>query len=342
MNIVLLISGISIAFIVLIDFTYTTLSANGVGFLTGRISRAIWRIFLVVCRHRGSNKFFNHSGMVTIIANLITWLSLTWLANSLIVISDPKSIVNATTQAPATALEKVYFVGYTLSTLGLGDFKPGTDFWRLFTVLVSLSGITILTIAITYLVQVLTAEIDKRQLSIYIATLGGTPQGILINGWNGKNFKKLQLDFDGLSNMILAHSQYHLAFPILHHFHSSDIKESTAINLTALDEALTILALCIPEAAQADLDVGSLRKALTTYLITLESDFIHPSDEALPLPSLTLLQEANIPLCDDEESIRRGYKKLTTRRKLLKALLENDGWRSSDLNRPKFRSELDL
>ena len=67
---------------------------------------------------------------------------------------------------------KNLFTGYTLSTLGNGDFKPGTSFWRIYTVIISLSGLSILTIAITYLVQVLTAEISKRRLSIYIATLG--------------------------------------------------------------------------------------------------------------------------------------------------------------------------
>jgi hypothetical protein len=343
MNYYLLAVGIGLSLINVYDFAYTTLSANGVGLVTGKLSRGLWKLFLLVCRHQGANRFFNHAGMITIVLNLSTWIILTWAAHSLIILSDPISIVNSRTQAPAAVIEKIYYTGDVLSTVGNGDFKAGSNFWRIYTVFIALSGLTILTIAITYLVQVLTAEISKRQLSIYIATLGGTPQSILLNGWNGKDFKKLERDFAGLSTMILAHSQNHLAYPILHHFHSSDIKESSCINLTALDEALTILKLCISEAAQpADLDVGSLRKSLTTYLITLQSDFISASDRPLPIPDLTVLQMEGIPIVSDPKRIEAGYKKLNPRRKLLNALMENDGWRWSDLNRPKFRSELDL
>ncbi len=343
MNYYLFAAGVLLSLINIYDFAYTTLSANGVGLITGRLSRGLWKFFLLVCRRRGANRFFNHAGMFTIILNLSTWIILTWAANSLIILSDERSVVSATNGTPASRVEKIYFTGNTLATLGIGDFKPGTNFWRIYTVIISFSGLTILTIAITYLVQVLTAEISKRQMSIYIATLGGTPQSILLNGWNGKDFRKLERDFAGLSAMILAHAQNHLAFPILHHFHSSEIKESSSINLTALDEALTILKLCIPETAQtADLDVGSLRKSLTTYLLTLESDFIQASDRPLPIPDLAMLQQEGVPIIDDPKRIEAGYKKLDLRRKLLRALLENDGWRSSDLNRPKFRSELDL
>ncbi|MES2733771.1 MAG: potassium channel family protein [Bacteroidota bacterium] len=342
MNYFFLIFGILLSVVVVYDFAHTTLSANGVGWLTGQVSRRLWKVFLFICRHKGAHPFFNHSGMVTILANLFTWITLCWVSNALIFLSDPSSVVNAVTHLPATTIETIYFTGNSLATLGMGDFRPNGNFWKLFTVIVSLSGLSILTIAITYLVQVLTAEIGKRQLSLYIATLGGTPQGILLNGWNGQNFSKLEKDFYGLSTMILAYSQNHLAYPILHHFHSSDIKGSSAINLTALDEALTILLLYVPESARASLDIGSIRKAMTTYLITLESDFIKPSENLLPLPDLSLLRDAGIPLLDEDSALQQGYQRLVTRRRLLKALLENDGWLWNDLNRPKFRSELDL
>ena len=81
---------------------------------------------------------------------------------------------------------------------------------------------------------------------------------------------------------------------------------------------------------------------MTTYLIALQSDFIGPSDQPLRLLNLEMLKEEGIPLREDRERIEGDYKKLRLRRQLLKALLENAGWRWRDLYRPKFKSELDM
>ncbi len=123
---------------------------------------------------------------------------------------------------------------YPLATLGIGDFYPAKPFWRIFTVTVALSGFSLLTIAITYLIQLLTSEIDKRKLSLYIASIGTTPQDILMNGCDGKTFRRLGSHFISLSPMILSHSQHYLAYPILHQFTSHRPLDATAFTLTAL------------------------------------------------------------------------------------------------------------
>ncbi len=203
---------------------------------------------------------------------------LTWLGNGLIFCSDPDSVLVTGSNEKTGVVEKFYLAGYTLATLGNGDLYPAKAFWRIFTVLVALSGFSLLTIAITYLIQVLTSEIEKRKLSLYIASLGTTPQDMLMNGWDGKTFHRLETHFASLSPMIFSHSQHHLAYPILHQFSSHRSLDATAFTLSILNEALSILYLYIPEEKRPDaIILRPVREALTHYLLIIEKDFIRPA-----------------------------------------------------------------
>lgn len=336
-------AGIAVLMVVFTDLIYTTLSTNGAGFLSDRLSRWLWNAIFFLGGKRGRNPLMNQAGVIITIFILIVWILLAWLGNGLLFCADPNSIINGQTRLPATIGEKFYYAGYTLSTLGNGDFYARTTFWKLLTVVVSFSGLSMLTIAITYLLQVVSSEIAKRQLALYIAALGGTPQDILLNGWNGRDFKQLETDTAGLASLILSHSQHHLAYPIIHFFHSTRLREASSVNLAALDEALTILMVCVAEETQpSPLSLKTLRKALTAYLLILEDDFIISSEQSPPLPDLEALRKQGVLLMKDAATIEKNYDKLSERRRLLLAGVEFGGWTWNDVLRSKFRTELDV
>jgi hypothetical protein len=252
-------------------------------------------------------------------------------------------VIHTNSGKVATQWEKLYFVGYTLSTLGYGEFRPASGGWQLLAVLVSFSGLSVLTIAISYLTQVLSSVNRKKSLSLMIATLGSTPSDILLAGWDGESFKRLETDFAQLPLLILEHSQNHLAHPILHLFHSHQPSESTALHLAALDEALTLLLLYVPQTYwPGELRLRSLRRSLTQYLLTLENDFVHPAAEPLPVPDLEKLKSHKLPLQADTELTTTQWQELTSRRKLWQAVLENDGWTWQDLHKAQQQRSLDL
>jgi len=324
------------------DLIYTTLSTNGAGLLSGNLAKLIWKILFLLSRQKAQSRLLNYAGMIITISILTTWILLAWAGYAFIFISDADSIRHGQTNAIATIWEKVYYAGYSLSTLGNGDFYATSAFWRVFTIIVALSGLTMVTIAITYLIQVITAEIEKRQLALHIAVLGGTPQSILLNSWDGKNFQQLENDLSTLTPKILSHSQHHMAYPIIHYFHSNRLRESTSVNLAALDEAVTILLLCIPpEARPSKVALRNIRTALTTYLITLEGDFLYPSEKDLPLPDLESLHRRGIPLLEDHERIIHEYNQLIKRRRMLRSIIEYGGWNWNDLNESKFTRRLE-
>jgi hypothetical protein len=67
-------------------------------------------------------------GAVILVSILINWLLLIWLSASLLFISQPDSLMNVETNSP-TVVNKIFYTGYTLSTLGLGDMEPEGNFW---------------------------------------------------------------------------------------------------------------------------------------------------------------------------------------------------------------------
>jgi hypothetical protein len=62
-----------------------------------------------------------------------------------------------------TVVNKIFYTGYTLSTLGLGDMEPEGNFWDILTAILSFTGLILISIAITYLIPVVSAEIAKRK-----------------------------------------------------------------------------------------------------------------------------------------------------------------------------------
>jgi hypothetical protein len=57
---------------------------------------------------------------------------------------------------PTTVVNKIFYTGYTLSTLGLGDMEPEGNFWDILAIL-SFTGLILISIAITYLIPVVSA-----------------------------------------------------------------------------------------------------------------------------------------------------------------------------------------
>lgn len=275
--------------------------------------------------------------MTVVVVLLIFWISMIWLGNTLVYLSSVASVVDSTTNIPVNTLNKIYFVGYNIFTLGNGDLKGGNEYWKIYSAIVSVSGLSILTIAISYIVQILSAVTDKRHLSIYISSMGDSPQDILLQAWNGKDFLRIEPHLLELTTRILYHDQNHLAFPILHQFHSTSVKDAAAVNLVALDEALSIFLFCIPvEHRPAALDLNSLRKAITAYLINLEATFFPLAKETPPIPDLQELKDAGIPLIKNQAQIDQYYTKIADRRRLLLAFLRHEAWDWSDLTKPRF------
>jgi hypothetical protein len=131
MNSWLLLLGSSILVVVYYDFIYTSLSASGSGFVSRFLTKGLWRCLLKLTGGKGSHRLLGHAGMLSMVTLILVWISLVWLGNTLLFWSAADSVLHTSSGKMATLWEKLYFVGYTLSTLGYGEFRPGAGGWQL-------------------------------------------------------------------------------------------------------------------------------------------------------------------------------------------------------------------
>jgi hypothetical protein len=327
MNILYGLVGIFLIMTVLQDLITTTLSFQGAGRITRLISKNIWRLFLIASNRKGTSKVLDHVGYINMVIIIMTWVMGMWLGAFLLLLSDPLSVLDSTTNEVTTAWEKLYFSGYTLSTLGNGDYKPGDTVWDVITNLLAFSGLAFITISITYIMPVLSAVILQVKLSVFINCMGDTPQQILINGWNGKNFDRLLKRDAEISNSVIQHSENHKAYPIIHYFHNSALKESIIPSLAMLDEALSMIMHVVAEDARpAQKDLLLLRGSLDFYMEVLKQDQKIETDALPAPPDWSELVQQGIPLKKDNLEAFNTYETLNKRRRILAHLLQEDGW----------------
>ena len=325
----LLVVGIALVVFVFVDAVWTTLGLNRAGPLAGRLAGWTWKGLLALAGRDGRSRLLDFAGTVTLLVVIFGWVLVLWLGWSLIFLSDPNALVNAATQAPADTLSRVYFVGYTLVTLGLGDFVPQGG-WKIVTVLCSVHGLFELTLAISYLLPVLGAATEGRQIAASVRGLGATPQAILTNAWTGDGFGALGQHLQALQQALALHTYAHFAYPVLHFSHSSKPQGAPPLQIAVLDEALTLLLCAVDEEARPDAPtLRSLRYATSTYLGTLEAVYVEVQPEP-PLPDLGPLRTAGIPVCSDEE-LRTRLAAAGERRQALRGLVNHDGWTWDDV-----------
>lgn len=332
MNIFIMLAGILVVTLTVYDFFNTTLSSNGAGFMTHRVSHLIWQGFLRISRFRGKPQVLKSAGISVILTLIILWLGLLWLGLFLIFLSDDNSVVTSSKSVPASVLDKLYYSGYTLSTMGNGDFKPSSVAWQLVTAVFSFAGFIFITTAMTYVISVASAVIDKRSLSLFIANMGNSPQQILSNVWDGERLSGLTSVATELRQMINRHVQNHTAYSTLHFFHSGRQRNSIAINIAKLDEVLSIATVLFDPVIEEDQRaLRPLRHALSAFLETLDDTFVRSAQEIDVLPDLSELKDKQIEVLTEPAIIDEKLGELKARRKLLSGFLYNSGWSWKDI-----------
>lgn len=326
---VLLIVGIFIVCFTAYDFFYTTLSFNGAGIMSKTTTGALSSFFLYLNRHTSSRAILKLSGLVHVLVSLLLWIGLLWVGLFLILSSSSTSIVHATSREPANLVNIFYFSGYTLSTLGMGDFVPAAKGWQVVVAIFSFSGFIFLTTGLSYLLNLTSAVLRKRSLSLYISNLGDSPEEIVANAYDGENFSRLTSRVSTLQEKINKHNQSHFAYPISHYFYSTTRTESLAITLTSFDEALTIIQHYVKKRGSVEDDIRPVREAIDSFLNTVQYGFMTKLEDQKGIsPNIDKLRGHNISI---KQSTSIDDELLGERRSLLSGFLKSSGWNWNDI-----------
>lgn len=290
-NYILFIVGLIILIVVYVDIFKTVIYINGGGPLSTFAAGIIWNSFYRLAGKSGKSPILNLTGGFILLFLVFMWIFLIWLGYSLLYFADGNSVINNATGKPADVIGNIYFVGYTLTSLGNGDYSPGNNIWKLVSNVMGLNTTIFISLGIAYLLPVLQAVIDKRTLAVYINTLGSTPNEIIKKGYDGKNFEVLYQRFSNLESLLLKHGERHLAYPILHYFHNNKKEHSLSLSLAVLDEAMTIQAVYKIDKSEKAYHWDVLRGALENFYKRLDDQFIMSAEAPPPFDYITKLPE---------------------------------------------------
>ncbi len=303
-----LIAGIIIIFVVAADIIYTVLSSNGAGYFSKYAMKNIAAVFQFPARRTGSRKILKFAGVSVLSVITVIWILLLWLGVFLIFLYDQNSVLDSTTLIPAGMVDRFYFSGYLLSTLGNGDFKPQTGIWQIAATLFTFSGFIFLTTGITYFVSILSAVTEKRLAAISIFNLGKSATEIGSAIKNLHRAGQLMSEVSSLKNHINRLTLNHTSYPISHYFFALEKNRSISLAAAELNQALEDLQADEKQDENLSAQLDALRESLDNYLQTLAERF------------LSHLLKGKVVI--NEETIKQPE----VRKRVVQALLYSDVW----------------
>ncbi len=156
MNAIYLALGVGLLACAVVVLLWTTLwIEGGAGPLTSRLLSGTWRTL----RRFGNRNplLLSLSGPLLFVLSLSAWIVLLWGGWALVFAGAETVLIDTLNRGTVSWSDRIYFAGYTLFTLGIGDFAPRTGIWQIVTVLATGSGLLFVTLSVTYTLSVLEA-----------------------------------------------------------------------------------------------------------------------------------------------------------------------------------------
>lgn len=306
-----------------LDLISTTLWLDGgAGLLSRRLTALLWQIIKKIS---GRNKrILGMAGPLIILIILLIWVVLLWAGWTLIFSGDAGSLIDTNDSEPISWYERVYVIGYSLFTLGNGDYAPKEGIWQFAAALVAGTGMLFLTLGASYVISIVGAVAQLRACASSITGLGRKSAEIVVKAWDGKDFQRLDLLLLEISSQLSTLVQQHNAYPLLHYYHSEHAEESLSAAIVILDEALTIIKYGFPAKLHPNpLLFEQMRDSIDNYLEAEHAAFVKSSGELPPVPDLKEVRKAGLPVASDEK-FRENLEAVAERRRDLHAVIEAD------------------
>ncbi|MGI8759067.1 MAG: potassium channel family protein [Acidimicrobiales bacterium] len=173
--------------VALVDLFLTTLHPDVDGPMAGAVQGGLWRLVVAGDRRRTQRRrLMALAGPLMMVVTFAVWVLTFMLGFALMVWpflgelfqSDPKL-------GSLGFIDALYFSGTTVSTLGLGDVSPASRPLQLLTVVASLSGFSMLTGIVAYLLEVLGSLHSRVRLALRVGedTDGRYDGAEVLAGW---------------------------------------------------------------------------------------------------------------------------------------------------------------
>src|SRR3954454_12515581 len=270
--------GILLVLIILLDIFLTVLYARiGTSIIGSGVGRLTRTSFVKASKVSGSRQgaVLSFCGPVILVLLVGIWALGLTLGAALIMHPELGTSIRATNgETPTDLVTAIYAGGTSMAIVGARDFTPHTSPTRLLFLFNSLIGMSVMSLTLTYLMQVYTALQRRNVLAMNIHFLSGCtgdaaellarlgPQGQFSGGYT--NLSELGVE------MTMAKESHHF-YPVLFYFRFSDPYHSVSRStLVALDTVSLIKSALYrsPSICTAWLSIGRHPDASTTSRVS--------------------------------------------------------------------------
>jgi hypothetical protein len=325
------IAGALVLLLALADVFLTVLYARaGTGIFSRITAAACWRAMLFISRFAGGSrgKLLSFCGPLNLALLVLTWSSLLALGAGLIVHPElGRAVRPSSGGADTDFITALYVGGSSLSLVGSSDYAPTTGPLRLLFLFNSVAGTSVISLTLTYLMQVYTALRTRNALGLAIDTLTretGDASRLLASIAPDGDFSSTSFDLSELASQMIEVKEAHHFYPVLFYFRFEDQRYSVSrFALVALD-AMSLLRTALegPEAKRlkASGSVEQLYRASLMLVRTLDNTFLRGSSSDTAVEAgraaewrgryaraTAYLAEAGLPTIADRSSGEAAY-----------------------------------
>ena len=240
--------GAAIVLIFLADIFLTVLYARaGTGLLAPRWNRLVWVLLRSFSepfgRYRGA--ILSFGGPLIVILLIVFWaLGLTVGAALIIQPELGGAIRPSSGNTPRDFVTALLAAGNSLSIVGSGDYSPHTSGTRILYLINSLIGASVLSLVLSYLVQVYSALRERNALALTVDTMtdctGAAARALSALGSDGK-FQGGYSELANLASSLERVKEAHHFYPLLFYFRFPDPRYSVSrVCFVVLDLATLI------------------------------------------------------------------------------------------------------
>jgi hypothetical protein len=258
-------AGAVVTVVTLLDVFLTVLYARaGTALFSPVMSRTMWRVFRLVSRPFGRNRgrVLSFFGPALLVALIFVWAAGLALGAALIIHPHLGGGIAASQGAtPRDFMSALYAGGNSLSFVGASDFKPQSAGFQALYLMNSLIGMSVMSLVLTYVMQIYNALKTRNTLGLAIQTLsddtgdaaeliaGLGPQGQFSSGFN---------NLSNLAASASAVKESHHFYPLLFYFRFAEPYYSVSQTSTVLLDSVSLL-----KSALSDEDYGWLKESAT-------------------------------------------------------------------------------
>jgi len=249
MNVFLQIAGSILVLIVMLDVFFTVLfPASGHGPIRKPIARLIWHGFRLLGKTTSGQRrrnILSYSGPVLIAVTLAAWFLLLVIGWAMIFKPALGTGIVASSGTTDTGwANAMYYSGFNLTTLGVGDLSPNTSVYRLLTVTAAAVGFACFSMVITYFLSVYSSLTSRNAFAQGLHHLTGNTDDaaeLLARLSDGADLSDARQHLSSKADFLRQIHQTHRFYPVLRYFHYREPYYALPrILLTALDTVTLI------------------------------------------------------------------------------------------------------